>query len=194
MAESFQSNHALCTLFRAAVDRAFREHRDLYSPDVAVHIGDHILADFVHVDRIYRLKNAAGKRLEDLPAMVNVAYAKEGPERRLEVDRYIGDFVLFMAGFFPAALRRNRWFAPDPMVARVGKVLVSFSQPLDYYLAEGSNAYSRAAATARLFDESAHQTLQQLGKHIEGYLQLVSLVKQLIEDDPQVRQVEGLIE
>ena len=193
MSERIPSDHPLTRLFGSAVDRAFRNHPGVYSPDVADHIGENVLAGFVHADRLYRLRNTKGKRLEDLPEMLEIAHQGEGPERRLEVDCYIGDFVLFVGGFFPNALRKNTWFAARPMVAKVGAVLVNFSQPLDYYLAEGRNAYSRAAATARLFDPESHHTFQRLGKHIETYLAVVTLVKTLLQDEPPVRQIEGLI-
>ncbi len=148
MSERYPSSHPLRTLFIRVVDRAFHAYRDLYSPGVASHIGDNILGGFMHVDHLYRLRDAGGARLRDLPEMIEVAHEKEGPERRLEVDGYIGDFVLFMGGFFPSALRRGRWLTPGPMISKVGKLLVKFSKPIDYYVAEGRNAYSRAAATA----------------------------------------------
>ena len=191
MAEAIPADHPLRKLFRSAVDRAFQDFPEVYTPEVATHIGDNVLSDFVHVDRLYRLRNARGKPLEELPEMIQVACEKEGPERRLEVDRYIGDFVLFMAGFFPSFVRRSGWFTPTPMVSRVGQVLVSFTQPIDYYLAEGRNAYARAAATARLFDPPSHHTFNKLGTHFEIYLELVALVKRLLRDDPHVREVEG---
>ena len=193
MAANIPRNHPLRKLFSWAVDRAFQEHKELYSPEVASHLSDQLLPDFVHVDRVYRLKNVRGKRLEDLPDMVQVAHEKEGPERRLEVDRYIGDFVLFMGGFFPTGLRRRRWFVPEPMVAKVGQILVSFSKPLDYYVAEGRNAYCRAALTARLFDPPASRTYGQLGDRLDLYLGFLSRVKVILQQDPHFRKVEGII-
>jgi hypothetical protein len=194
MAVTIPENHPLRNLFRRAVEKGFQEERELYSPEVASHLGDELLPDFVHVDRIYRLKSGRGKRLEDLPDMVQVAHEKEGPERRMEVDRYIGDFVLFMGGFFPNSLRRHRWFTPQPMVAKVGGILVSFTQPLDYYVAEGRNAYGRAATTARIFDPPASRTYRQLGEHLDRYLEFLSRVKVIMERDPLFRKVEGIIE
>jgi hypothetical protein len=193
MLENIPEDHPLRKLFQSAVDRAFVEHKELYSPEVASHIGENVLADFLHVDRLYRLRNAEGRRLEELPEMIHVAQEKEGPERRLEVERYIGDFVLFMGGFFPGSLRRRRWFTPDPMVAKVGGILVSFSQPLDYYIAEGRNAYARAANIARFVDPESQATFALLGKHLERYLGLLGLVKTLLHQDPQFKKIEGII-
>jgi hypothetical protein len=167
---------------------------DVYSPDVAAHIGEELLPDFVHSDRVYRMRDLAGRCLHELGDILELTQHKEGPERRLEVDRYIGDFVLFMGGFFPTAIRRNRWLTPEPMVSRVGGILVSFSQPLDYYVAEGKNAYSRAAATARYVDPTASSALRQLGLRFEAYLQVVARVKSLIvERDPGVGDLDEII-
>ena len=190
MTPTMPEDHPLRSLFQKALDRAFTQHAELYSPDVAEHLHGHVLSEFVHIDRIYRLKDTSGRRLEDLPEMVEVAGENEGPERRLEVDRYIGDFVVFMAGFFPDMVRHGRWFVPQDMVSRVGNILVRFQHPLDYYMAEGRNAYTRAASTARLFDPTSHGTYRRLGEHIEGYLDVVRTVRQLIEDDPYMRAVE----
>jgi hypothetical protein len=194
MLDRIPENHPLRQVFRRALDLAFSEQRDLYSPDVASHLSDDVLCDFIHVDRIYRLKDAEGRRLEDLHEMLNVSGEKEGPERRLEVDRYIGDFTLFMVGFFPGSVSRNRWFAPQPMVSKVGNILVSFQDPVSYYTAEGRNAYGRAAETARLFDPTARGTYKQLAAHFEGYLDLLLQVRRHLADLPQLRQAEGILD
>ncbi len=177
MSTSIPRQHPLRQLFRRSLKRAFEAHPDVYSPPVESHLAEEVLPDFVHNDRIYRLKDVEGRRLEELPKMVELGHAKEGPERSLEVNRYIGDFVLFMCSFFPTVVRRRRWFEPTPMVARVGEILVSFSQPLDYYVAEGRNAYSRAARTAGLFDDEAEQTYEQLGEHFDSYVEVLDLTK-----------------
>ena len=182
MSEAIPRHHPLRQLFRAAVERAFQERSELYSPQVEAHLTEELLPDFVHNDRIYRLQSLEGKSLKDLPEMIEVGHEKEGPERSLEVNRYIGDFVLFMCGFFPGIVRHRRWFRPEVMVSRVGGILVSFSRPIDYFLAEGSNAYSRAADTAERFDPDAHETYRQLGENIDGYLGLLETARAFIDD------------
>jgi hypothetical protein len=193
MSHRIPQEHPLRQLFGRAVSQAFRERRDLYSPEVASHISDELLPDFVHVDRIYRLKNVRGRRLEELPEMIDLAREKEGPERSLEVNRYIGDFVLFMCSFFPALVRRGAWFTPTPMVTRVGSILVKFSEPMEYFKAEGRNAYSRAARTAQIFDPTVRRTYEQLGAEIEGYLELLEHTKSLMAADPDRPELDGII-
>jgi hypothetical protein len=61
------------------------------------------------MDAIYRLRNAQGKRLEELADMMLEAQAfpPEGRTRR-EIFRHIGDFTLFWTGVYPEALNRLR--------------------------------------------------------------------------------------
>ncbi len=180
MMDRIPETHPLCSLFRDALDKAFKEFAPLYSPGVSVHLCEDVLCDFVNAERLYRLQSCEGARLEELPRMIEVSSAKEGPERRLEVDSYIGDFTLFMGGFFPLSLRQQKWSQPDPMVTKVGKIFVKFGAPLEYYAAEGRNAYGRAAETARLFAPSDRETYSLLAEHFEGYLDLMRRVKGLI--------------
>ena len=193
MTMGIPENHALCRLFRGAVEKAFNGFRRLYEPRVSSHLANGLLAEFVHMDAVYKLQSSAGQRLEDLSDMLAVSSQPEGPERRLEVDRYIGDFTLFMVGFFPASVQHQRMFAPDPMISRVGQVLVQFSRPLDYYAAEGRNAYGRAAETARLFDPESRSTFKQLAHRFEDYLGVLETVRRFLWDLPEVQEMEDFL-
>jgi hypothetical protein len=195
MTESISENHPLRTLFREALDKAFLESEDLYSPQVAAHLRDEVLCDFIHVDRVFRLKGTEGRALEELPQMLQVSLTtREGPERRLEVDSYIGDYTLFMSGFFPSSLGRSRWQAPNPMVSKVGGIFVSFQEPIEYYAAEGRNAYGRAAETARIFAPEVRETFSMLAEGYPRYTDLLRRVKTIISDDPELRKIEGLLD
>lgn len=194
MAEKISFDSPLARLFREALSRAFREFRHLYSPPVERHLGEDILREFVHVDHIYRLRDSYGRRVEDLPDMLRVASEKEGPERRLEVDSYIGDFLLFMGGFFPSSLRRQRWLVPTPMIARVGSLFVRFSEPLEYYAAEGRNAYERAARTARLFAPEEGGMYDLLASRFDEYQRLLGRVKDILGERPEISEMEGILD
>jgi len=194
MTERISENHPLCNLFRSALDRAFVEREELYAPGVAAHLRDDVLCDFIHVDRLYRLKGLEGSRLDNLSKMLEATIVKEGPERRLEVDSYIGDFALFMGGFFPASLCLDRWSAADPMVSRVGQIFVSFQRPLEYYAAEGRNAYGRAAETARIFAPSERETFSLLAEKFERYLELLRRVKALLSEEPGSSGADSVVD
>lgn len=194
MAKHIPDSHKLRRLFRAALEQAFTEYVNLYSPSVAEHLSEGVLVEFVHMDKVYRLKDAAGQRLERIPDMLQTSAQPEGPERRMEVDRYIGDFALFMVGFFPSSLRSFGMEAADPMISRVGKLLVQFSRPVDYYIAEGRNAYGRAADTARLFDPQSRDTFRRLSDGFDGYRDVMGRVKRILSDTPQVQDLDASLD
>lgn len=193
MPEKIPFDSPLGRLFREALAKAFREFRHLYSPPVERHLGDEVLREFVHVDHIFRLRDTYGRRVEELPDMLRVASEREGPERRIEVDSYIGDFLLFMGGFFPGSLRRERWLVPAPMIARVGSLFVRFSEPLEYYAAEGRNAYERAARTARLFAPEEGGMYDLLSSRFDEYQRLLGRVKDLVGERPEVTEIEDIL-
>jgi hypothetical protein len=61
------------------------------------------------MDAIYRLRNARGRRLEEVAEMMLEAEAlpPEGRTRR-EIHRHIGDYTLFWTGVYPEALKKLR--------------------------------------------------------------------------------------
>jgi hypothetical protein len=72
-----------------------------------------VLARFAHVDELYRIRNARGKRLEDVGEMLlesNPLLGASSFDREREVRKHIGDYTLFFAGIFPERIAwlRNR--------------------------------------------------------------------------------------
>src|SRR5205085_8256873 len=68
-----------------------------------------LLARFVHIDAIYKLKNDAGRRLEEVADMLmEVEELPRAGRTNREMHRHIGDFTLFWTGVFPEALKRLR--------------------------------------------------------------------------------------
>tara|TARA_B100000809_G_scaffold63472_1_gene60177 strand:+ start:4518 stop:5102 length:585 start_codon:yes stop_codon:yes gene_type:complete len=193
MSREIPSDHPIRELFGKAVSAAFRRRGDLYSPDIARHISEEMLPGFVHMDQLYRLRSLQGKKLQDLPGMLDCASGKEGPERDFEVNLYIGDFVLFMCSFFPSLVRTESRRFPLSMVVKVGRVVVSYSEPLEYYVAEGRNAYQRAARTAEVFNFSSRETCCRLGERLEDYLKLLRLVKKYLEENSGSRGMGRII-
>src|SRR5207249_12232871 len=83
----------------------------------ALGVGDPALIDYLsemlcrfsHIDMLYCLSGADGRRLEEVADML---LAAEGlpPEGRTprETYRHVGDFTLFWSGLYPAIVRRLR--------------------------------------------------------------------------------------
>ena len=70
---------------------------------VVVYVAN-LLMDFVDVDQLYRIRNARGKRLEEVGEMLvesNPALDARSFEREREVRKHIGDYTLFLTGMFP---------------------------------------------------------------------------------------------
>ena len=100
-------NHPLGRLFADLVSRELAADRQ-----IAAYIAD-LLVDFTHADRLYRIRNPRGKRLEDVGEMLlesNPLLLAQSFEREREVRKHVGDFTLFLTGMFPeyvAALPRR---------------------------------------------------------------------------------------
>jgi hypothetical protein len=102
-----QPDHPLRRLFAGFTEQTFVT-LGVADPRLVDYLAE-LLTRFVHLDVIYRLRNAQGRRLEEVADMMIEAEAlpPEGRTRR-EVHRHIGDFTLFWAGVYPEALQRLR--------------------------------------------------------------------------------------
>jgi hypothetical protein len=126
-------NHPLRQLFTELVGRELGADRE-----AAAYVAD-LLVDFTHVDLLYRIRNARGKRLEAVGEMLiesNPLLDARSFGREREVRKHIGDFTLFLTGMFPeyvAALPR-RGLRLDSVIdyVKAGKesyrVVASFDQ------------------------------------------------------------------
>lgn len=103
-----KAHHPLRRLFAGLTEHTFLESLGLGDPPLVDYLSE-LLSRFIHVDDIFRLRNAHGKRLEEVAGMMLEAEAlpPEGRTRR-EFHRHIGDFTLFWTGVYPEALRRLR--------------------------------------------------------------------------------------
>jgi hypothetical protein len=102
------ANHPLRRMFAGLTEQTFVNRLGIGDPPLVDYLSA-LLSRFIHTDAIYRLKNARGKRLEEVADMMIEAEAlpPEGRTRR-EVHRHIGDFTLFWTGVYPEALKRLR--------------------------------------------------------------------------------------
>jgi hypothetical protein len=101
-------DHPLRRLFAGFTEQTFQTRFGLADPSLTDYLSD-LLSRFVHADAIHRLRDARGRRLEQVVDMVLEAAAlpPEGRTAR-EVHRHIGDFALFWTGVYPEVLQRLR--------------------------------------------------------------------------------------
>jgi hypothetical protein len=84
-----------------------------------------VLVDFVHVDRLYKIRDARGRRVEEVAEMLaegDLMHRADSLERERTVHKHIGDYTLFMAGVFPEFVRR----------LHAARTLISADAFLDY--------------------------------------------------------------
>jgi hypothetical protein len=100
--------HPLRRLFSGLTEQTFINRLGMADPPLIDYLSS-LLSRFIHLDAVYRLRNAQGRRLEEVAEMVIEAEGMP-PEGRTsrEVHRHIGDFTLFWTGVYPEALERLR--------------------------------------------------------------------------------------
>lgn len=103
------TNQNLRGLFDELVTRNFEESLHLSDREIILYVAN-LLTEFSRVEKLYSIRNAQGKSLEDVGEMLlasNPLLEASSFDREREVRKHIGDFTLFFAGLFPEAV--NRW-------------------------------------------------------------------------------------
>jgi hypothetical protein len=154
---------ALRRLFDGLVEQIFMVDLGMCDPALTGYLGD-MLADFVHVDRIYRLRTVDHTVIRELSQME--ALADLGPDldetrRRRLINKYIGDFTLFWTGVYPEHLR------PRPGVV----------SRLEAYLLQGKRSYGIASELTREHDRPPAEILHRLSEQFEYCVHGLQLVR-----------------
>jgi hypothetical protein len=95
-------------LFAELVREAFYNELHYYDSEAAAYVGN-LLMDFTSTEQLYRIRNAKGRRLEDVGEMLiesNPLLEAASFDREREVRKHIGDYTLFFTGLFPESLKR----------------------------------------------------------------------------------------
>jgi hypothetical protein len=71
-----------------------------------------MLSDFCDTEQLFKIRDAAGRRLTDVGEMLLESDPVYGPapsfDRERQVRKHIGDFTLFFAGMFPESINHYR--------------------------------------------------------------------------------------
>ncbi|MBX3118220.1 MAG: hypothetical protein KF784_04080 [Fimbriimonadaceae bacterium] len=101
-------DHELLTeFFRDAVHTSMHEKLGVTVTEDLENYVAHMLANFLHRDDIFAIKDAAGRRLESLAEMLaegDVRLNANSFDRERQVHKHMGDFLLFWSGLFPESL------------------------------------------------------------------------------------------
>lgn len=103
--------HPLQKLFVELVGRHFAQEIGIRDPQVVGYIAQ-LLTEFCDSEQLYKLRNAAGKPLNDVGEMLLESDPIYGPapsfDRERQVRKHIGDYTLFFAGMFPESINHYR--------------------------------------------------------------------------------------
>ena len=138
---NIDSEHPLRRLFREALD--FVLPYSHIERGITGYIEEQILCEFIHVDNLYKIRSAVGKRLEDIAEMLiegDVLLDAQSFSREFQVHKHIGDYTLFMLGIFPETLSRKkgREFI-------LGSIIVPDVNLSEYYMLQGRRSYQIAS-------------------------------------------------
>lgn len=164
MIPKLHPGHPLRSLFGGLVEQVFSVDIGICDPPLTDYLGD-LLAEFVHIDRIYRLRTITNEVIRDVSRME--AEADLGPEvadtmRRRLINRYIGDFTLFWAGVYPEQLRPRRQGGIDRL------------RP---YVTQGKRSYGIASELTRPDENPPAAILQNLSEQFECCMHGLQMVR-----------------
>jgi hypothetical protein len=97
-------------LFHEVVGQCYGEGIGIRDSEVTTYIAD-LLTDFCEAERLYKIRNNAGRALDDVGEMLLESDPVFGPahsfDREREVRKHVGDYTLFFAGMFPDSLHQR---------------------------------------------------------------------------------------
>ena len=153
-------NHPLRRLFHRMTEASFEQ---VGMPDMELKIYvTGVLIEFAHVDNLYRVRDAQGRRLEYLFELQQESEQGDAAHAR-ETQKHLGDYALFMVGMFPEHLRRRRR-AVSPA----------------YYVTQGKTAYATVSAMDGLRPSAA--LFRKLAEHFETCVQALNIGKVYFQD------------
>jgi len=140
----------LSRFFSGLAENTFHGRLGVADPPLIDYISE-LLTRFVHCDAIYKVRDLAGRRLEEVAEMLVEADARIGNPQR-EVHRHIGDFALFWTGVYPESLKRPGRSMRDRFVD---------------YCAEGKRSYYIASTLRTEENDTESDVLARLSYEFE---------------------------
>ena len=113
---TISESHPLHRMFRGLTEYAFMNELGIGDPSLVQYVAG-LLASFVPAQSLWRLRDAQGRPLIEVTAMVAEAEATGDAERKRECYRHVGDYTLFWTGVYPEALNQlRRTCSPDALI------------------------------------------------------------------------------
>ncbi len=103
--------HPLEPFFHQAVRNSYEGKLGLHDPDVTGYV-THLLCEFSQADKLYSIRDEAGRPIQELDEMELAADPVHGAAPSFDSERalrkHIGDYSLFVAGMYPEATASSR--------------------------------------------------------------------------------------
>jgi hypothetical protein len=152
--------HPLRRLFRQLTEVSFAQI-GMPDADLMAYVSG-LLVDFTHVDNLYRMRDAQGRRLEYLFEMQLESQRGDAAHARA-AQKHLGDYALFVVGMFPESLqRRRRAVSPS------------------YYVAQGKQAYTTVSEMDSPRPSAA--LFRKLAAHFEICVCALNVEKDFLRD------------
>ena len=176
--------HPLFRLLAGLTQRNFTVHLGWPDTEVIGYLTD-VLVDFVHVDRVYKIRDARGRRVEEVAEMLaegDLLQRASSLEREHAVHKHIGDYTLFIAGVFPEYVRR----------LRASKTLISADAFLDY-IQVGKRSYRIVSEFPSDFPGGSPPLFRKLSDNFELCVYGLGYVRADLDRlrDPNFQQAKG---
>ena len=144
-----------------------------------------VLVDFVHIDRLYKIRDARGRRVEEVAEMLaegDLLHRADSLERERTVHKHIGDYTLFMAGLFPEFVRR----------LRASTIVVPADAFLDY-IQVGKRSYRIVSEFPSDFPGGPSPLFRKLSENFELCVYGLGYVRADLDRlrDPKFQQILG---
>jgi hypothetical protein len=164
-------DHPLRHFFTDIVRRRFETDVSLWDKSVATYVSG-LLVNFTHVDNLYQIRDARGRRLEDVGEMLlesNPLLDASSFDREREVRKHVGDYVLFMTGLFPESLGSRQRFRQLRLDVFVD------------YIKAGKESYTIVSAFDQFEYRDESPLFRRLADNFELCVYGLSLVKKDLE-------------
>lgn len=137
--------------FTGVTEYAFVSRLGVADPPLVDYVSG-LLVRFLRNDVVYRLRDLAGRRLEEVAGMMIEGQERIGEARR-EIHQHVGDFTLFWTGLYPESLRE-----------------MQSEERKDFFLdycEQGKRAYYIASTIPGRDDDCQNEVLLRLSREFE---------------------------
>jgi hypothetical protein len=102
-----EQEHALRQMFHELVGGCYDQYLGMHDAEVSTYVAD-LLTEFCASDKVYRVRDAQGKPMKDVVAMLAASDPVLGTapsfDAEREIRKHIGDYALFFAGMYPESM------------------------------------------------------------------------------------------